>query len=273
MITKTLTDSGTALIGDIVDISALLLRSAATDSALDGLGAALQKVCPFSDFIAFLYRRHSRPLILTTNLGMEWLTDRLSEYSEGLYLLDPFYQKAIARESGFHRLSDISPEEYFDSEYYNHFYKHTNIVDETRFIVPLDDDDAGSMQILAARAGDLPGFQDFELALLGAFHPLVAEYCRMHFDRSGQAYRDSPQRADMFDLRDKIAALPGAQLTAREIDTVELMLKGHSTKSVARVLNIDDGTVSNHKRNIYQKLDIHSQAQLFNLFLESLTGA
>ncbi len=273
MIAKKLTDSGTALIADIVDISVHLFRNAATDGALDGLGEALQKICPFSDFIVFLYRRHSRPLILTTNLGMEWLTDRLSEYSGGLYLLDPFYQKAITRESGFHRLSDISPEEYFDSEYYNHFYKHTNIVDETRFIVPLDDDGQGSIQILAARAGDSSGFQDFELDLLGAFQPLVSEYCRMHLDRSGQRYQETPNRADTFDLRDKIAALPGAQLTAREIDTVELMLKGHSTKSVARVLNIDDGTVSNHKRNIYQKLNIHSQAQLFNLFLESLTGA
>lgn len=270
MIAKRLTDSGAALIADIVDISVELFRNAAQEGALDSLCETLRKICPFDDFVVFLHRRHSRPLIVTTNLGMEWLTDRLSDYSEGLYLLDPFYQKAIASESGFHRLSDISPEEYFDSEYYNHFYKHTNIVDETRFIVPLDD--GGSLQVMAARAGDAPRFQHVELDLLRAFHPLVAEYCRAHLSLSGRDYQGVPQGANAFDLRDKIASLPGSQLTAREIDTVELMLKGHSTKSVARMLNIDDGTVSNHKRNIYQKLDIHSQAQLFNLFLESLAG-
>nr|WP_281423074.1 LuxR C-terminal-related transcriptional regulator [Sphingomonas colocasiae] len=201
---------------------------------------------------------------------MEWLADRLSDYIDGLYLLDPYYQKAVAEESGFHRLTDISPEDYFISEYHDHFYQHTNIVEETRFIVPLDQ--GGSLQVLVARAGDDVKFQDIELDLLRAFHPLVSEYCRFHLAQAGRHYGASPQGADSFDLRDKIAALPGAQLTAREIDTVELMLKGHSTKSVARLLNIDDGTVSNHKRNIYQKLDIHSQAQLFNLFLESLTG-
>jgi len=271
MIATRLTDSGTALIGDIIDISADLLRSVASDDALDRLGEALQKVCPFNDFIVFLYRPQSRPLILTTNLGMEWLSDRLSDYSEGLYLLDPYQQTAITGESGFHRLSDISPEEYFTSEYYDHFYKHTNIVEETRFVIPLDQ--GGSLQVLVARAGDAVKFQDIELDLLKTFHPLVSEYCRIHLSQTNRQYGGSPHDAASFDLRDKIATLPGAQLTAREIDTVELMLKGHSTKSVARVLSIDDGTVSNHKRNIYQKLNIHSQAQLFNLFLESLTGA
>jgi DNA-binding CsgD family transcriptional regulator len=36
------------------------------------------------------------------------------------------------------------------------------------------------------------------------------------------------------------------------------------------VLDIEEGTVTNHKRNIYAKLHVHSMAQLFNLFLKSL---
>ncbi|MBX6997540.1 LuxR C-terminal-related transcriptional regulator, partial [Providencia rettgeri] len=32
-------------------------------------------------------------------------------------------------------------------------------------------------------------------------------------------------------------------------------------------LFISLGTVKNHRKNIYQKLDINSQAELFNLFM------
>jgi DNA-binding CsgD family transcriptional regulator len=49
------------------------------------------------------------------------------------------------------------------------------------------------------------------------------------------------------------------------------MLKGHSAKSMARTLDIEEGTVTNHKRNLYAKLGIHSQAQLFDRFLRTLT--
>jgi DNA-binding CsgD family transcriptional regulator len=268
VILQRVTDAGLSLAHDIAEISAHLMNAMSKDGALDVLEGNLKRICPFNDFIVFLYRPHTKPLVLTTNLGMEWITNRLSDYNEGLYLLDPFYQKAAVNESGFFRLIDISPEEYFESEYYNHFYKHTNIIDETRFIVSVDD--GTSMQVLAARTDLSPKFQDLEIASLGIMQPLLEEYCRAHFARAERKYPESPPGADQFDLRDKIAGMPGAQLTSREIDTIELMLKGHSTKSLARVLNIDDGTVSNHKRNVYQKLNIHSQAQLFSLFLQSL---
>jgi DNA-binding CsgD family transcriptional regulator len=50
------------------------------------------------------------------------------------------------------------------------------------------------------------------------------------------------------------------------------MLKGHSAKSIAGALDIEEGTVSNHKRNIYAKVGVHSQAQLFDRFLRTLTA-
>jgi DNA-binding CsgD family transcriptional regulator len=269
VIAKRLTDNGLSLAADFVGLSAKLMASLHGEDALDVLGETLKDICPSDDFIVMLHRPDARPSILATNLGMDWLANRISGYLDGLYVLDPYYQKTVSGESGFFRLSDISPEEYFESEYFNHFYKHTNIVDETRFVVSLDT--GLSIQALVARAGDSPKFQDLEIEMLAVMHPLIEAFCRAHFAFAGPRYLDLPHRADTFDLRDRIASMPGSQLTAREIDTIELMLKGHSTKSLARILNIDDGTVSNHKRNVYQKLNIHSQAQLFSLFLQSLT--
>ena len=51
------------------------------------------------------------------------------------------------------------------------------------------------------------------------------------------------------------------------------MLKGHSRKSVAQGLAISPETVKLHRKHIYEKLDITSQAELFSLFLGALSCA
>ncbi len=56
-------------------------------------------------------------------------------------------------------------------------------------------------------------------------------------------------------------------LTDREREIVQLILIGHSSKSIALTLGISLPTVKSHRRNVYSKLDISSQAELFSLFL------
>ena len=56
-------------------------------------------------------------------------------------------------------------------------------------------------------------------------------------------------------------------LTRRETEIAETMLAGHSSKSMARLLAISAETVKVHRRNLYAKLGIASQAELFSLFL------
>ena len=60
-------------------------------------------------------------------------------------------------------------------------------------------------------------------------------------------------------------------LTPREREVVGLVLRGHSSVSIAKVLDVATGTVKIHRRNIYSKLGISSQAQLFSLFLSMLS--
>jgi DNA-binding NarL/FixJ family response regulator len=59
-------------------------------------------------------------------------------------------------------------------------------------------------------------------------------------------------------------------LTKREREISQLLLRGHSSKSIARVLNIAPGTVMVHKRNLFSKLGITSQYQLFSIFIDDL---
>ena len=59
-------------------------------------------------------------------------------------------------------------------------------------------------------------------------------------------------------------------LTQRERETTQLLLRGFSTKAIAKRLNIAPGTVMVHKRNIFTKLGISSQYELFSRFIEAL---
>jgi DNA-binding NarL/FixJ family response regulator len=60
-------------------------------------------------------------------------------------------------------------------------------------------------------------------------------------------------------------------LTQREREITQLLLRGHSTKSVARELDIAPGTVMVHKRNLFSKLGITSQYELFSRFIDNLS--
>lgn len=59
-------------------------------------------------------------------------------------------------------------------------------------------------------------------------------------------------------------------LTTREREVVEFTLKGHSAVAVGSILEISPGTVRIHRRNIYSKLRIRSQGELFSGFIKTL---
>nr|WP_244625004.1 MULTISPECIES: helix-turn-helix transcriptional regulator [Rhizobiaceae] len=60
-------------------------------------------------------------------------------------------------------------------------------------------------------------------------------------------------------------------LTRREIEITSLILRGHSSRSIAETLNIAEGTVKIHRKNIYQKLGASSQSELFSMFIVQLS--
>jgi len=57
------------------------------------------------------------------------------------------------------------------------------------------------------------------------------------------------------------------QLTDREREILKLLVEGHSTREIARMLVISPKTVERHKTNLMAKLDIHSRLDLFKYAL------
>ena len=66
---------------------------------------------------------------------------------------------------------------------------------------------------------------------------------------------------------DVAATISHPLLSKRELEIVTLILKGHSTYSIAARLGVSPNTVKVHRRQAYAKLTISSQAELFHLFL------
>ncbi|MBF3246441.1 helix-turn-helix transcriptional regulator, partial [Pseudomonas aeruginosa] len=60
-------------------------------------------------------------------------------------------------------------------------------------------------------------------------------------------------------------------LTDREREACHLLLSGHSAKSSARLMDISPETVRMHRKNLYTKLEVGSQSELFALFIECLS--
>jgi DNA-binding NarL/FixJ family response regulator len=51
-------------------------------------------------------------------------------------------------------------------------------------------------------------------------------------------------------------------LSPREIEVLDLIVRGYSNRAVAEALIIGQNTVKMHVRNIYRKLDVHNRALL-----------
>jgi DNA-binding CsgD family transcriptional regulator len=56
-------------------------------------------------------------------------------------------------------------------------------------------------------------------------------------------------------------------LSKREREVMDLILKGHSNKEIMRVLFLSHGTVRNHTSNLYQKLGVNSRLKLIQFIL------
>ena len=58
--------------------------------------------------------------------------------------------------------------------------------------------------------------------------------------------------------------------TSAQHRITKLILPGHSNLSIAENLGITEGTVKQHRYNIYKRLGISSQSELFQRFIDYL---
>jgi PAS domain S-box-containing protein len=67
---------------------------------------------------------------------------------------------------------------------------------------------------------------------------------------------------DVLSQIDDFRADKNGELTPREYEILQLLAEGHTSKEIASALRISAYTAETHRRNIMQKLNLHSVAQL-----------
>ncbi|MBC3464839.1 helix-turn-helix transcriptional regulator [Pseudomonas sp. RW10S2] len=231
---------------------------------------ALALVGPVKASTVYLYPREGLPSAWSECDGPgPWRPEgNVRRYLSGFYLLDPFYEVCIESvHSGCYALGDVAPDHFKLSEYYLAFYRHSHLEDEINYILQLDE--GLSLAVSLAFTDEL---DDAAKSRFKAISPWVLAVLAKHFDgyqgRGGRVDKVWEQR-----VHAALSNFGSSLLTERECRIAQLILRGHSTRSLAERLKVSEDTIKSHRKHVYAKLDIGTQSELFSLFIDALANA
>lgn len=251
-----------------------LVQACGADGFEEALCRALKRLVEFDFVMVFAYRGGERPVALGDTLEPDLRRILIDAYLNGPYLLDPFVQAIVdGVTEGCHRLLDLAPDRFRQSEYFRAHYGRTRIGEEVGFFFPLPGNVVGVLSF--ARWTHQPALTRKEMDLLRAIEPAVRGLGTRHWAAAAEKFpggRRAERSSAQADppLARALQRFGQSRLSNREREIVTYVLQGHSTESIARHLDISPGTVKIHRKNIYRKLEISTQAQLFATFLSSL---
>ncbi|RLA09410.1 MAG: hypothetical protein DRQ59_13210, partial [Gammaproteobacteria bacterium] len=220
-----------------------------------------------SAYIAAFFHDHA-PCELFSNLSQADTTVTVTPYLDYAYLLDPFYdlfKEGIGDEVVF--LQECAPDDFQSTDYYRLFYEETGLVAECCVFIKFET----SASLAISLGNRCSAFENPEQIKnsLDSILPVIAALCRRHWPKLDPSTLKGTGRlghhvAASFEL------FGSSKLSPREADIVRLILKGHSSKSIARIFDNSPETVKVHRKRIFTKLAITSQGDLFSLFIEAL---
>ncbi len=255
------------------DIERALARAIEATGTRDFMGVALdylRATLPFVGIFAVMLNGRRPPVHLYDNVRAEKRAAIIDRYLDGAYLLDPFYE-ACCQHPGDRVLvlEDVAPDRFHQTPYFRGYYRATNLQDEVAVLVQIDA--RKHVFYSLGRRLDEPRFRARELRALKRALPVFAALNRRHYAGSARDLAWPAESLDAEHVRFTMEHFGAEVLTSREREIAALILKGHSSKSVARVIDVSPGTVKIHRKNIYRKLSVSSQSELFALFLDALT--
>jgi DNA-binding CsgD family transcriptional regulator len=263
---------------DLGDAAWLTLLSRCIDSLgreifAQQMVSALKAITDFDYSVSFAYHQNEQPICLHHSFSPAERVIFVDDYLKGPYLLDPFSQ-ACGRgvENGLYRLRDIAPDRFLQSEYYRSYYVRTGLTEEICYILYLPDEVAVAISLM--RSGASPRFSAREFRLLESVSPIVTSLAQRHWQDVPNWFGDgitAPGNAGNRSIvENTVSAVFGPRITPRETQVVAQVLEGHSSESISKSLGISAGTVRIHRRNIYAKLGISSQQELFSIFFKKI---
>ncbi len=232
----------------------------------------LNLLIDFQICMTFAYDKTDHVQCLDHNMLKPKADIVVQDYLQGPYLLDPFfYEVKRGRVEGCCVLSEISPDRFYSSEYFKHHYARTGIGDELGIFFPISE--AQTAVISLTRPNRKHRFTLTERKRIRAVAPMVETAARQHYRTvSNTTLVRSVHMSTRKLIENGLEAFGEELLTPREAQIMSFVLKGHSSNSISSRLEISLGTVKIHRKNAYTKLCISSQAELFSIFLSSISS-
>lgn len=248
---------------------AAVVEAGDSRSIAEQLVALICATVPNDGTSLLAFHQDASPEVLAHSLAPDSRRHFLDRYLAGPYLLDPLYQMALSDEKPtMCRFRDTQPDRFRSSEFYRQYVERTHLVDEIDFLQQVSP--TSTLVIVVGRTENR--FTRNERGRLRTIEPIVLAAMRRVWagreDEPDERHRLIHQR-----LTECYEHFGDNVLTQREREITLLLLRGHSTKSVARRLDIAPGTVMVHKRNLFSKLGVTSQLELFSKFIEELSKA
>lgn len=227
---------------------------------------ALHQLVDFDVCMVFAYGKSQGSVALHHNMSGNQAKLLVDDYLLGPHLLDPFFAEATSgRTRGFCSMRDLAPDQFYQSEFYQHHYVRTGIKDEIGILFPVNEERVAVLSI--TRQDNRSSFSDQDKKIFASATPLIEKFGSKHW---GAMTSDETSRTASTSIDEVFEKFGEDILTEREREIVALILKGHSSVSMSYILDITEGTVKIHRKNAYSKLGVVSQADLFARFLKLL---
>jgi DNA-binding CsgD family transcriptional regulator len=256
--------------------TALLLNSLQDEGFPRLLRRLLFTQLPFSNMIVTIYPQSSKPFCLHAWLPNTRLHNHYQKhYLTNTYQLDPFFQICNQPfKTGAYFLKDVAPDRFFQSEYFLSYYRGSTMVDELCLISELNDGSTIHMSI--GRDDKLGRFNKIERQFLGDIEvilcSLLSQFGNHRLSQTTESKQEQPEALEVR-LHKYSESLPNlTPLTPREAQVAAMVLKGHSSLSAGLVLGIALETVKIHRKKVYKKLQVGTQAELFARLSHLLVG-
>lgn len=224
----------------------------------------LRSATPFSGCLLTLLDGNRPPRHVYDNVRDQFRSHVVDFYLDGAYLLDPFF--VIYRRDapgGVFHLREVTPDRFQKSTYFKTYYEAIHLNDEAGILIDLPT--GKHLFYSIGRRRDETKFTARDLRGLRRLFPAFAALNRRHFAQESYVSEEG-------EIDTAMQRFGAGALTDREREISILILKGHSSRSVAEEIGVTPGTVKIHRKNIYRKLEISSQSELFSMFLASLAG-
>lgn len=210
------------------------------------------------DRAAFYLADRTQNISLCDPVGVNFTEEQFDLYLFNHYRFDNFKSMISSTNSVVYRSSDVfTADEFESSKYYNEAYKPLDIYYSTFMAIIYKDEFLGSVSLY--RSKEKEDFSDKDIYVLER----LKEHLALRLSKQMGFY--DLQAPNEYENQAMKSLCSEKGLTDREIEVVQHLFKGDTTKEICDELHIAPTTLKKHITNSYRKLNIGCRAQLYKM--------